>query len=263
MRAFTFALLTGLAAGVAAPALAQSNDTYAFCYADPPTYRAGNFVFTPVRMVGTGVIDLAEVSAALGETAPQVRDRPVSCWRYPDQQTAESRRQEGMARERSRGYNVMEASWTPSRISNVPVMEPVEVADPAPATIVATPVAEAAPSPAPAPSEDMASDIAKAIAAPSVAEPAPPAPPPEPVDDQTGAVANLNAGIVAAEAARLNAAAQVQADYQRQLEEHRRKVAEVEARNAKAQADYEAAVKACAAGDFSKCGGPPVPIKKQ
>lgn len=260
MRAFTFALLSSLAA--AAPALAQSNDIYAFCYADPPTYRAGNFVFTPVRMVGTGAIDLAEVGAALGETAPQVRGRPVSCWRYPDQQSAESRRQEGMAHERSRGYNVMESSWTPSRISNVPVMEPVGATNPTVPTIVTTPVAEAAPAPAPVPGEAVAADIAKAIAAPAPVAAAT-APPPEPVDNQKGAVANLNAGIVAAEEARLNAAAQIQADYQRQLEEHRRKVAEVEARNAKAQADYEAAVKACAAGDFSKCGGPPVPIRKQ
>ncbi|WP_380857712.1 hypothetical protein [Sphingoaurantiacus capsulatus] len=258
-------MLTSLAAVAAVPAVAQSNDTYAFCYADPPTYRAGNFVFTPVRMVGTGAIDLGEVGAALSETAPQVRGRPVSCWRYPDQQSAESRRQAGMAHERSRGYTVMESSWTPSRISNAPVMEPSEVANPAAPTIVATPVAEAAPAaPAtpPAPGAEVAADIAKAIAAPAAVAAAP-APPPEPVDDQTGAVANLNAGIVAAEAARLNAAAQVQADYQRQLDEHRRKVAEVEARNAKAQADYQAAVKACAAGDFSKCGGPPVPIRKQ
>jgi hypothetical protein len=285
VRAFAFAFLAALTAAVAAPA--QAADPYAFCYADPPTYRSGTFVYTRVRFVSVGEIDLFEVGNALAATSPQVRGRQVSCWRYPSEQIAEAKRQEGMARDRSRGYTVVESEWQPSSVSNVAVPMPAPVALPSappppapataasvPATITASPVADAPSQPtaelppvsAPAAEANISADIDRAIGAPASAEPASApvaaAPPPAP-DPQTGAVANLNAGVVAAEAARLNAAAQVQADYQRQLAEHARQVAEIRARNEKAQADYQAAVKACAAGDFSKCGGPPVPVKKQ
>lgn len=276
MRAFAALFLTSLAAVAAAPAMAQSNDTYAFCYADPPTYRSGTFVFTQVRHVGTGEIDLFEAGSAMAGASPQVRGRQVQCWRYPNEQIAEARRQEGMARERSRGYTIVESEWTPTRIANIPAMTPAPVANPPAATIVATPVPDAAAQPPaplppvsqPAASGSVAADIDRAIgqsapAAPTVAAAPAPAPAPQPAPDtQQGAVANLNAGIVAREAARLDAAAQAQAAYQRQLAEHARQVEEIRQRNAKAQADYEAAVKACAAGDFSKCGGPPVPVKK-
>lgn len=280
VRAFAFAFLTSLAAIAAAPAVAQtSNDTYAFCYADPPTYRTGEFVFTQVRFVGTGVIDLGEVGSALTGTSPQVRGRQIHCWRYPNEQIAESRRQDGMSRERARGYTVLESAWTPTRVSNAPVMAPPPVVNAPGATITATPVADAATQPAAplppvsadVPASSVAAEIDRAIGQPAAAAPAvaaappsQPAPPPQPAPDtQQGAVANLNAGVVAREAARLDAAAQVQAAYQRQLEEHARQVAEIRARNEKAQADYQAAVAACAAGDFSKCGGPPVTIKKK
>lgn len=280
MRAFAALFLTSLAAVAAVPAMAQSNDTYAFCYADPPTYRSGTFVFTQVRHVGTGEIDLFEAGSAMAGASPQVRGRQVQCWRYPNEQIAEARRQEGMARERSRGYTMVESEWTPTRIANIPAVAPAPAAvspeavpatsSPA-ATIVATPVADAAAQPTaplppvsqPAAAGSVAADIDRAIGQSAPAAVAAPAPMPQPAPDtQQGAVANLNAGIVAREAARLDAAAQVQADYQRQLAEHARQVEEIRQRNAKAQADYEAAVKACAAGDFSKCGGPPVPVKK-
>ena len=285
MRALFFAFAGSLAAIAATPASAQAADPYAFCYADPPTYRSGTLVYTRVRFVSVGAIDLFEVGNALSETSRQVQGRQPSCWRYPNEQIAEAKRQEGMARDRSRGYTVLESEWQPSRVSNVPVAMPVPVAPPPvavpsatpPATITASPVPDAAAQPtaalppvsAPATEASVTADIdrvtreqapaAAPAPAPVAAAPPPPAPVPDP---QTGAVANLNAGIVAAEAARLNAAAQVQADYQRQLAEHARQVEEIRARNAKAQADYQAAVAACAAGDFSKCGGPPVPVKK-
>lgn len=266
-----------------APASAQAADPYAFCYADPPTYRSGTLVYTRVRFVGVGAIDLFEVGNALAETSRQVQGRQASCWRYPNEQIAEAKRQEGMARDRSRGYAVVESEWQPSRVSNVPVMMPAPMALPPqgaqPATIVASPVPDAGTQPtAPLPpvagpgsGASVVDDIDRAIskqAAVSAPAPVPSAaavasPPPAPAPDpQTGAVATLNAGIAAAEAARLSAAAQVQADYRRQLAEHTREVAEIRARNERAQAEYQAAVKACAAGDFSKCGGPPVPVKK-
>ncbi|MDO9490223.1 MAG: hypothetical protein Q7J32_17765 [Sphingomonadaceae bacterium] len=265
------------------PASAQPADPYAFCYADPPTYRSGTLVYTRVRFVGVGAIDLFEVGNALAETSRQVQGRQASCWRYPNEQVAEAKRQEGMARDRSRGYVVVESEWQPSRVNNVPVMMPAPMAPPPqgaqPATIAASPVPDAdtqptAPLPpvsAPGNGASVAADIDRAIseqaAVPAPAAPAAAAavvaPPPAPAPDlQTGAVANLNAGVAAAEAARLNAAAQVQADYQRQLAEHAREVAAIRARNERAQAEYQAAVKACAAGDFSKCGGPPVPVKQ-
>ena len=289
MRALVLAFVASLAAVAAAPASAQAADPYAFCYADPPTYRSGTLVYTRVRFVGVGAIDLFEVGNALADTSRQVQGRQPSCWRYPNEQIAEAKRQEGMARDRSRGYAVVESEWQPARVSNVPVMMPAPIAPPPatapqgaqPATIMASPVPDAnsqptAPLPpvsTPAADAGVAADIDRAIseqaaapapapAATAAAAPAP-APAPAPVPDpQTGAVANLNAGVAAAEAARLNAAAQVQSDYQRQLAEHAREVAEIRARNERAQAEYQAAVKACAAGDFSKCGGPPVPVKQ-
>lgn len=285
MRALFFALVGSLAAVAAAPASAQATDPYAFCYADPPTYRSGTLVYTRVRFVSVGAIDLFEVGNALAETSRQVQGRQPSCWRYPNEQIAEAKRQEGMARDRARGYTVLESEWQPSRVSNVPVPMAAPVAAPpaavpsaaTPATITASPVPDAAAQPtaalppvsAPATEASVTADIDRvtsqqAPAAAPVAQAPAAAPPPAPVPDpQTGAVANLNAGIVAAESARLSAAAQVQADYQRQLAEHARQVEEIRARNAKAQADYQAAVAACAAGDFSKCGGPPVPVKKK
>lgn len=272
MRALALALGGCLAAIAAAPASAQPADSYAFCYADPPTYRSGTLVYTRVRFVGVGAIDQFEVGNALAETSRQVQGRQVHCWRYPNEQVAEAKRQEGMARDRSRGYTVVESEWQPSRVSNVPVMMPAPLAPPPaapgapPATITASPVPDAQPS-APLPpvstpgaGASVTADIDR-VTGQQAAAAAAPAPAPVP-DPQTGAVANLNAGVVAAEAARLNAAAQVQADYQRQLAEHQRQVEAIRAANAKAQADYQAAVAACAAGDFSKCGGPPVPVKK-
>lgn len=272
MRALALALGGCLAAIAAVPASAQPADPYAFCYADPPTYRSGTLVYTRVRFVGVGAIDQFEVGNALAEASRQVQGRQVHCWRYPNEQIAEAKRQEGMTRDRSRGYTVVESEWQPSRVSNVPVMMPAPVAPPPgapPATITASPVPDAQPTAplppvsAPGAGASVTADIDRVTSqqAAAPAAPPPPAPPPAP-DPQTGAVANLNAGVVAAEAARLNAAAQVQADYQRQLAEHQRQVEEIRARNAKAQADYQAAVAACAAGDFSKCGGPPVPVKK-
>lgn len=283
MRTLVLAFLASLSAAAAAPAAAQATDPYAFCYADPPTYRSGTFVYTRVRFVSVGAIDLSEVGNALAQTSLQVQGRQVSCWRYPNEQIAEAKRQEGMARDRARGYTVLESEWQPSRVSNVPVAMPVPVAPPpvavpSAATITASPVPDAAAQPtaalppvsAPATEASVTADIDRvtreqaSAAAPAPAPVAAAPPPPAPVPDpQTGAVANLNAGIVAAESARLSAAAQVQADYQRQLAEHARQVEEIRARNAKAQADYQAAVAACAAGDFSKCGGPPVPVKKK
>lgn len=276
VRALALALGGSLAALAAVPASAQPADPYAFCYADPPTYRSGTLVYTRVRFVGVGAIDQFEVGNALAEASRQVQGRQVHCWRYPNEQIAEAKRQEGMTRDRSRGYTVVESEWQPSRVSNVPVMLPAPIAPPAaapgapPATITASPVPDAQPTAplppvsAPGAATSVTADIDR-VTSQQAAAPAPPpvAPPAAPVPDpQTGAVANLNAGIVAAEAARLNAAAQVQADYQRQLAEHQRQVEAIRAANAKAQADYQAAVAACAAGDFSKCGGPPVPVKK-
>ncbi|MBA4095108.1 MAG: hypothetical protein C0489_13615, partial [Candidatus Accumulibacter sp.] len=116
------AFVTSLAAVAAAPASAQPADPYAFCYADPPTYRSGTLVYTRVRFVGVGAIDQFEVGNALAETSRQVQGRQVSCWRYPNEQIAEAKRQEGMARDRSRGYAVVESEWQPARVSNVPVM---------------------------------------------------------------------------------------------------------------------------------------------
>lgn len=260
MRAFALVLCALVATGVAASASAQANDPYAFCYVDPPTYRSGTFVYTRVRFVGSGPIDQGEVAAALADTSRQVVGRQVSCWRYPSEPIAEAKRQEGMARERSRSYVVLESEWMPSRVINMPVAaaapepEPVpELELPAPAT--AAPVAASA---AGADSASPGGEVAPAAAPP----PAPAAAvKPAAPDPQAGAVANLNAGILAAEAARLSAAAQAQADYQRRLAEQERINAENAARYAKERADYEAAVKACAAGDFSKCGGPPVQVK--
>lgn len=260
VRAFAFALLVSLTAGLATSAAAQANDPYAFCYVDPPTYRSGSFVYTRVRYVGTGPIDLREVGAALADTSRQVTGRQVSCWRYPSEPLAEAKRQEGIALERSRSYVVLESEWTPSRIVEVPVAAPApepafQLELPAPATAAAQPAA-AQPAVAGGAEADRAGGATTVSAAPP-----PPADKPVVNDPQAGAVANLNAGVLAAEAARLNAAAQAQADYQRRLAEQERINAENAARYAKERADYEAAVKACAAGDFSKCGGPPVAVK--
>lgn len=255
VRGFAFALLASVTTGLAASVAAQANDPYAFCYVDPPTYRSGTFVYTRVRYVGTGPIDLGEVGAALADTSRQVSGRQVSCWRYPSEPLAEAKRQEGMALERSRSYVVLESEWTPSRVVEVPVAAPAsepafELELPAPPTAAAKPAAAAG---ADADRADGATTAA--AAAPSQVDRS------VVTDPQAGAVANLNAGVLAAEAARLNAAAQAQADYQRRLAEQERINAENAARYAKERADYEAAVKACAAGDFAKCGGPPVAVK--
>lgn len=264
VRAPAVTIFAAFAAFAVAPDSAQAADPYAFCYADPPTYRSGHFVYTRVRLVGSGSIDLSEVANALAETSRQVQGRQVNCWRYPSEQVAEAKRQEGMARDRGRGYVVLESEWQPSRMEGPPHAMPASSVPGAveTPTIIASPVPDAvatppAPPPTP-PSTPPAAGVVADIDRVTGAQASTPAAP----DPQAGAVANLNAGVVAAEAARLNAAAQVQAEYQRQLAEHARQVAEVRARNEKAQADYQAAVKACAAGDFSKCGGPPVPVKK-
>ena len=255
VRALAFAFLASLTAWAATSAAAQANDPYAFCYVDPPTYRSGTFVYTRVRYVGTGPIALGEVGAALAQTSRQVSGRQVSCWRYPSEALAEAKRQEGMALERSRSYVVLESEWTPSRVVEVPVAAPAPepafvLESPAPATAAAQPTAATA------------TDAARVGGAPTVADaPSPTADKSVQTDPQAGAVANLTAGVLAAEAARLNAAAQAQADYQRRLAEQERISAENAARYAKERADYEAAVKACAQGDFSKCGGPPVAVK--
>jgi hypothetical protein len=278
VRVITSAALAALAlAGVGSPpaALAQAAGPWVFCYVDPPTYRSGPFVFTQSRYIGGGPVPLAEVTAALTRTAPQVAGRQVSCWRYASAELAEAKRQEGIARERSRSYTILESDWTPQNAPAMPVLaapEPAPAAEPAvaaeaptaaaveasvtPASAPAPAASASMPAAAPAASLDkLADDVAQAAGAPAT-------PPPAAPDPQAGAVATLNSRIIAAEAMRVNQAAQAQAEYQKALADHARKVAEMEAQAAKAQADYEAAVKACRAGDFSKCGGPPVPIKK-
>ena len=228
-----------------APAMAQGNGGWAFCYVDPPTFQTGSYVYTRVFYVGSAPIPRQEIASAMARANPQVASRPISCWHYFSELDAENRRREGMALDKARSYSIMEISWTsPYSPEPQPTQEITEI----PAQGTAAPGASDALSAAQATSPALAPNAGK------VSSPASPS-----------TVAPSSSGVrFAREKAeyeqKMAEHARQQAEYARALQAHQKNIEEVAARNEEARrlnqlrrAQWEADVAACKAGDHSKC----------